>query len=234
MGAIPSNGTVKGTGWRIRTVQIVSTRFPSHPQTYCADKQVPDSQCTATALFGGVKTNYETGGVDSSVKLGDCAASLNQAHHVESILHWAQNEDMGTGFVTTTRVVHATPSALYANTPDRRWECEDKMPESAAACRDIARQLVETAPGNKINVVMGGGRQCLVSGATGSVDDPIDTWSCQRKDGRDLIKHWERVRRDRKESFAVVSNTAEMRAADPRNQFLMGEQSDSVLINSVD
>lgn len=44
-------------------------------KTYCADKQVPDSFSTATALFGGVKVNYETGGVDANVPLGNCSAS---------------------------------------------------------------------------------------------------------------------------------------------------------------
>lgn len=187
------------------------------------DKQVPDSLCTATALFGGVKSNYETGGVDGSVKLGDCAASLNQSHHVESILHWAQSAGMGTGFVTTTRVVHATPSALYANTADRRWECEANMPETAAACRDIARHLVETAPGNKINVIMGGGRQCLVSGVTGSEADPIDTWACSRKDGRNLIRIWEDLRKGQGQSFAVLQNNDELKALDGNKEFVMGK-----------
>lgn len=160
--------------------------------------------------------------MDSSVKLSDCPASLNQSSHVESILHWAQNEDMGTGFVTTTRVVHATPSALYANTPNRRWECEANMPETASACRDIARQLVETAPGNKINVIMGGGRQCLVSDVTGSEADPLDTWSCARKDGRDLIKTWQQVREERRESYELVSNTGELQELDTNKEFVMG------------
>lgn len=142
---------------------------------------------------------------------------------MESILHWAQNEGMGTGFVTTTRVVHATPSALYANTANRRWECEANMPESAANCRDIARQLVETAPGNKINVIMGGGRQCLVSGVNGTAEDPLDTWSCVRKDGRNLIETWQNIRTDRRESYAVVSNAGELQAVNAEKEFVMGE-----------
>ncbi|KAJ8967638.1 hypothetical protein NQ314_002757 [Rhamnusium bicolor] len=56
------------------------------------------------------------------------------------------------GFVTTTRVTHATPSALYAHTPNRNWECESKIPENAFKCKDIARQLIEDTPGKKIQV----------------------------------------------------------------------------------
>lgn len=54
--------------------------------------------------------------------------------------------------MTTTRVTHATPSALYAHSANRRWECESKMPKSAELCKDIARQLVEDRPGKDLNV----------------------------------------------------------------------------------
>lgn len=33
-------------------------------------------------IYVGIKANYETSGVDSAVKLGDCKASLNKTHHV--------------------------------------------------------------------------------------------------------------------------------------------------------
>lgn len=192
-------------------------------QTYCMDKQVPDSMCTATALFGGVKANYETGGVDGAVPLGDCQASLTERNHVESILHWAQNAGMGTGFVTNTRVVHATPAALYAHAADRRWECDGTMPEAARGqCADIGRQLVENAPGNRLNVIMGGGRQCLVANVTGSAADPIDTWSCQRQDGRDLIEEWAVRRRNNGERHAIVRTSGELDAIDASADFVMG------------
>ncbi|XP_013104727.2 alkaline phosphatase [Stomoxys calcitrans] len=188
-------------------------------KTYCANKQVPDSFSTATALFSGIKINYETGGVDSSVSLGNCSASLNHEHHVQSILKLAQDDGKLTGFVTTTRVTHATPAALYAHTPDRRWECEKTMPATAIGegCRDIARQLIEDPTGQKINVIMGGGRQMLVSNVTGSLADPIDTWSCKSADGRNLIKEWASVKKANNEAFVVAQNTGELEAIDAEN-----------------
>lgn len=66
-------------------------------QTYSVDKQVPDSASTATALFGGIKNNYETAGVDATVKLDDCASSLNMENHVTSIIEWAQRAGKHTG-----------------------------------------------------------------------------------------------------------------------------------------
>ncbi|KAI8043046.1 alkaline phosphatase [Drosophila gunungcola] len=189
-------------------------RFPDMGllKTYCADKQVPDSFSTATALFGGVKVNYETGGVDANVPLGNCAASLQEDHHVQTILKWAQVDGMRTGFVTTTRVTHATPAALYAHVPDRRWECETgmKAEDRDQGCMDIARQLIEQPTGQKINVIMGGGRQMLVSNVTDSPSDPLDTWASKSADGRDLIQDWRRKKEDEGVSHAVVQNNREL------------------------
>ncbi|XP_037025611.1 alkaline phosphatase [Bradysia coprophila] len=194
-------------------------------KTYCFDKQVPDSTSTATALFGGVKTNYETGGVDSGVPLANCEASLNATHHVDSILQWAQDEGMSTGFVTTTRVMHATPAALFAHTADRRWECEATMPDSVRAkgCKDIARQLVENVPGKNLNVIMGGGRQCLVSNVTGTADDPIDTWGCISMDRRNLIEDWKKDKMKRGFRASVLQTNNDLDKLDTANtDFVLG------------
>ncbi|XP_055316563.1 alkaline phosphatase-like [Sitodiplosis mosellana] len=185
-------------------------------KTYCVDKQVCDSASTATALFCGIKSNYETSGVDSSVKLGDCPASLDKSKHVDSILKWAQDAQMATGFVTTTRVVHATPSALYSHVANRRWECEAKMEpgDHEQGCKDIARQLIEDDPGRKINVIMGGGRQCLVSNVTDTKEDPVDRWACYSTDGRNLTRDWILDKEKRKLSHAVVSNNEQLENLD--------------------
>lgn len=186
---------------------------------------VPDSAVTATALFGGVKANYETSGVDSAVPLGQCEPSLNKANQVDSILQWAQDEGRATGFVTTTRVVHATPAALYAHAPDRRWECDSKLPAEARqhGCKDIARQLIEDTPGRNLNVIMGGGRQCLVADVVDGADDPVDRWSCRRQDGRDLMREWRTEREAHSDKYAVVQNRGELRAMDTDDvEFVLG------------
>lgn len=55
--------------------------------------------------------------------------------------------------MTTTRVTHATPAALYAHIPNRDWECDTKLGKFGYGCRDIAKQLIEDAPGRDINVI---------------------------------------------------------------------------------
>lgn len=183
-------------------------------KTYTTDEQVPDSACTATALFGGVKTNYEVVGLDANVQLGDCEASLNGSYHVDSFIAWAQAAGKATGFVTNTRVTHATPAPLYAHCANRKWECEATMPKNATGCKDIARQLVEDEPGKNIRVIMGGGRQVLKSNVTAGEFDPIDTWACYSQDGRDLIDKWTKDKSSRNLAHKVVQNNEELSRVD--------------------
>lgn len=183
---------------------------------------VPDSSSTATALFSGVKTNYKTSGVDATVKLNDCTASLKAEAQLESLMGWGQQVGKSTGFVTTTRVTHATPSALYAHTPNRNWECENTMSKAAKQCKDIARQLVEDKPGKNINVIMGGGRQMLKSNVSGNSRDPIDTWACYRQDGLDLITKWASDKKDRGKTHAVISNTNQLLELNKKTDFVLG------------
>ena len=57
-----------------------------------------------------------------------------------------------TGIVTTARVTHATPGALYAHSPYRYWENDAEIPaeEAAKGCIDIALQLVTLANETKV------------------------------------------------------------------------------------
>ena len=122
-------------------------------------------------------------------------------------------------------VVHATPSALYAHVANRRLECEAnlKPADQEHGCKDIGRQLVEDEPGRSINVIMGGGRQCLVSNVTDSKEDPIDRWACYSKDGRDLIRDWSLDKEKRKLKHAVVSNNEELKNLNTKNaDYVMG------------
>jgi alkaline phosphatase len=88
------------------------------------------------------------------------------------------------------------------------------MPPDAiqAGCTDIARQLVEMAYGDGLEVAMGGGRGFFLPETT---DDPEDEGrKGKRKDGRDLTKAW----LDRySNSGAYVWNKAQFDALDPAN-----------------
>ncbi|XP_050344281.1 alkaline phosphatase-like [Nymphalis io] len=179
-------------------------------KTYSADKMVPDSAATATALLCGEKANQNTVGVSSLVQHRDCAASLKPGAELDSLATLAMKAGKSAGFVTTMRVTHATPGPVYAHSAARQWECDSSMPAGSEQCKDIARQLIEDSPGRDLNVIMGGGRQGLVANVTGSPGDPTSTWGCSRADGRDLIQEYRNNKQSRGLKYSVVSNNREL------------------------
>lgn len=164
-------------------------------KTYCANTQVADSACSATAYLGGVKGNYATIGVTANVKLNDCAAENDTSNHVHSIARWAQNMGMATGLITTTQVTHASPAGVYAHTANRNWESDARLIRDGgdpAYCTDIAKQLIQNPVGHNLKVIMGGGRQELLP------DSVLDSFGHRgkRKDGKNLIDQWKQDHAD--------------------------------------
>ncbi|KAG4078108.1 hypothetical protein HA402_002159 [Bradysia odoriphaga] len=151
--------------------------------TYCVNHQVGDSACTATALFSGVKNNYGTLGVTSSVQYGNCTAEQNGDYHLENIFKWAQDSGKSTGVVTTTRLTHATPAAAYAKSAHRNWEHDGVTPKG---CVDIAHQLVYSDVGKNMQVFLGGGQSRFVP--TGKKNS--EKKGGLRNDERNLIDEW--------------------------------------------
>ncbi|CAH2044361.1 unnamed protein product, partial [Iphiclides podalirius] len=120
-------------------------------KTYCVDAQIADSACTATAYLCGVKANRGTIGVTAAVPRGQCLAATEHDHQLQSIAAWALQDGRDAGFVTTTRVTHASPAGTYAHTAARDWESDA---DTRKDCRedsqpDIAQQLVHAYPGNQ-------------------------------------------------------------------------------------
>lgn len=180
--------TGQSKGYSGEEYKLVFEDFPSTglSKTYNVDMQVPDSAGTATAMFSGVKCRYRVIGYDANAHYNHCDIAINQLSKLTTIADWAQESDMDTGFVTTTRVTHATPAGLYAHVNNRDWECDTEIPQQYRECtKDIARQLVEDAPGNGLKVIMGGGAQHM--GMTGR---KFDKGTCVRNDGRNLAETW--------------------------------------------
>ncbi|VVC93410.1 unnamed protein product [Leptidea sinapis] len=191
-------------------------------KTYCADKMVPDSASTSTALLTGVKANYNTVGVDATVARGNCSASLDPDARVESLAALALKAGKRAGFVTTMRVTHATPSPMYAHSAARQWECDAAIPLGSEDCKDIGRQLVEDWPGRDLHVILGGGRQSLIQNATGTPSDPISAWACSRRDGRNLIQEYIKNKQTSNLNYKVVSTTGELESVGSETDYLLG------------
>ncbi|TMW47261.1 hypothetical protein DOY81_007660 [Sarcophaga bullata] len=183
-------------------------------KTYNVDKQVPDSAGTATAMFCGSKSDYGAIGMDTTR-----SKTNSKQGRLTSIMDWAQAEGKRTGIVTTTRITHATPAATYAKIYHRDWECDTKVPtESKPYFTDIARQLVETAPGNKFNVIMGGGLKPLGAknlNEVRTIKFEGDTEEiCDRGDGLNLPQKWLDYGKSINDSRIFVKNLKELEEVD--------------------
>ncbi len=167
-------------------------RFPhvALAKTYNTDMQVPDSAGTMSAMVTGRKTRAGVLSVAPETPRGDC----RMAQPMTTILEAAEQAGMATGLVTTTRITHATPAALYAHAADRNWEDDAALPAAArdAGCADIARQWVEFPAGDGPDVVFGGGRAQFQSKIVADPEYP--EYNGRRLDGRDLIHEWQKRR----------------------------------------
>ncbi|KAJ0183231.1 hypothetical protein K1T71_001207 [Dendrolimus kikuchii] len=163
-------------------------------KTYNIDAQTGESSACATALLCGVKARYETLGLDAGGRFNNCASTINSK--VSSLVDWAHEAGKSTGIVTTARVTHATPAALYAHAPSRYWEDDSRVPPTVRKdCKDIAMQLIENEPGRSINVVMGGGRRHFLPTVTTDPEHP--NREGRRLDGRNLAEDWAREKKRR-------------------------------------
>lgn len=186
-------------------------------KTYNLDQQIPDSAATATAILSGVKANFYTLGVNGQVKLNDTNCAHIQQNRVTSILEHAIKAGKSAGIVTNTRITHATPAAGYAHTSNRRWECE-----TPSDCKDIASQLIEEYPGNKLNVILGGGRRCFFGNS--KFDLSSSKQRGLRLDNKDLIESWTSERsKENASNYAFVNSTKTLREIDfDRTDYLLG------------
>ncbi|XP_015926819.1 alkaline phosphatase, tissue-nonspecific isozyme-like [Parasteatoda tepidariorum] len=189
-------------------------------KTYNTDSQVGDSGACATALLCGVKGRFETVGLDDTGTYEKCESSLKA--RIPCLADWAQAEGKATGLVTTTRVTHATPAAMYGHSPSRYWESDSKIPvEDRKLCKDIARQLVENDPGRNINVILGGGRSHFLPVKEEGSEILSDMG--RREDGQNLIDSWQHDKKTRRLKYRYVSNKKEFDKVDPRStDYLLG------------
>ena len=135
-------------------------RFPQLAlvKTYNSNQQVADSAGSASAILTGRKTRAGVVSIGPEARRRNCEEAL--ANPLTTIAEIADARGLYVGLVTTARITHATPAALYAHSPDRDWESDRYIPEAAiaAGCRDIAYQLANATPG-ALDVVLGGGRR---------------------------------------------------------------------------
>ena len=141
-------------------------------KTYNTNQQVPDSAGTATAMNTGSKTRAGVINIGPDALRGDCAGS--QDNQLTPIAADMLAQGRAIGIVSTARLTHATPAAVYAHSPERDWENDAEVPDNqlAAGCTDIAAQLADF----DFDIALGGGLAKFLGSALGGGrrDDAID------------------------------------------------------------
>ena len=163
-------------------------------KTYNTNAQVPDSAGTATAILSGYKTNIGAINVrpNESVRkmvLNSCVLKNSPP----TMSQRAKKAGMAVGVISTARITHATPAAMYGHAVDRGWEADTDVDERAlkARCKGLAHQLLKSS----VDIMLGGGRSKFT-------DKQIEDW--RNEDGH-----------------IYVTDTSSLNAA-PKGQTILG------------
>ena len=150
-------------------------------KTYNINAQTPDSAPTAGAMNTGVKQRFNLINLGENAIHDDCSTVAgNELTTFAEIV--SGQMDKSVGIVSTARITHATPAAVYAKTANRNWEGE--VPEGCTAQKDIAAQLIDQMEAGVIDLAMGGGRRYF-AGEDVTLDEG---GKGRRPDGQNLIE----------------------------------------------
>jgi len=186
------DGQNPGEGQPRRSGEENSLAFEALPhvalvKTYNVNAQVSDSAGTASALNTGVKTDIGVINFYAGQGPEACATPDKLPRTIAEI---AKGQGMAVGVVTTTRITHATPAAVYGHVPNRNWEGADRAYPAAArasGCPDLASQMVDFRAGKAgggLDVVFGGGIARFQPKTRDDGKDLIAAWQARNPDGQ--------------------------------------------------
>ena len=151
-------------------------------KTYNINAQTPDSAPTAGAMNTGVKQRFNLINLGEGGIHDDC--STVAGNELTTFAEIVTGMEKSVGVVSTARLTHATPAAVYSKTANRNWE--GAVPEGCTAQKDIAAQLIDQMEAGVIDFAMGGGGRFFL---------PKDVTNGQskgrREDGTNLIERAE-------------------------------------------
>lgn len=182
-------------------------------KTFSNDAQVTDSAPSMSAYMTGAKMNNEVISMSANTQAvkpladangnlltNNCSSVASNGTAVTTLAEIAKGQGMAAGVVSTTRITHATPAAVYSHICHRDLE------------NDIAAALVPGGSGYNAQLGIGGMEVVLGGGLDHFKPYNATTRKGKRTDGRDLVA--EMVRNV---GYTSVSNAAEFRAVNPAN-----------------
>jgi alkaline phosphatase len=82
---------------------------------------------------------------------------LDPANQPPPVAEIAEGMGKSVGIISTARITHATPAAVYGRTVNRDWEDNTSIPEGCEQL-DLAAQLFAAMEAGTIDLALGGGR----------------------------------------------------------------------------
>ena len=149
-------------------------------KTYNINAQTPDSAPTAGAMNTGVKQRFNLINLGENAIHDDC--STEEGNKLTTFAEVVSGAGKSVGVVSTARITHATPAAVYAKTANRDWEGD--VPETCGGSKDIALQLFEAMQAGTIDLAIGGGRRFFAGDGVMLEEETKG----RRKDGRNLVE----------------------------------------------
>jgi len=170
-------------------------------KTYNLDAQVADSAGTASAMNTGMKTQIGKINVRPDALYAGCADSAAIPPTLFADL--AEKAGMSTGIVSTARLTHATPAAVYGHAQSRGWETDERISKAGKekGCVDLATQLVAYGGAGEaagLEVALGGGQGAFLGKEEGG----------RRTDDKNLTVSWTK----KSASHSYVDNITDLRA----------------------
>tara|TARA_R110000868_G_scaffold22390_6_gene91852 strand:+ start:4069 stop:5559 length:1491 start_codon:yes stop_codon:yes gene_type:complete len=171
-------------------------------KTYNVNAQTPGSAGSGTALHSGVKTSLGVVGVGEGLKRGDC--SQVEANKVKSIVSILDDMGKSVGVISTARLTDATPATAYAQSANRTFEDDSKLPDKCGV-KDIADQLLDAIKSGRVDVALGGGRRHFLPKEATDFEGEAG----RRRDGRNLMDE------AREAGAEIVTDDVEFAALNP-------------------
>jgi alkaline phosphatase len=131
-------------------------------------------------MLTGIKTKAGVIGVDETLRRAACEDV--EAASIPGIGDLAAEMGKSVGVVSTARIRHAPPAALYAHSADRHFEADADLSKGCNV-PDIALQMFDKMASGEIDIALGGGRRNFLPETV--EDEEGNAGRCA--DGRNLI-----------------------------------------------
>lgn len=122
-------------------------------KTYNTNAQVPDSAGTATAILSGYKTNIGAINVPPALLEARSPDSCNPEALPPTLTKRSHDAEKAVGIISTARITHATPAAMYGYAPLRDLESDKDIKGPFVNCTSLAQQMTNS----QAEVILGGG-----------------------------------------------------------------------------